>query len=71
MKFGGLKSIIYSMNGWNMAQVPGGWCGFRTVGDKTFVLDVDNVTNNKTLGTYSLTSNSAYGGLITVELEIL
>ena len=41
MKFGGLKSIIYSMNGWNIAQVPGGWCGFRTVGDKTFVLDIN------------------------------
>lgn len=37
--------------------------------DKTFVLDVNNVTNNKTLGTYELTSTSAYGGNITIQLE--
>ncbi|MBO7345877.1 MAG: hypothetical protein J6U92_08075 [Clostridia bacterium] len=37
--------------------------------DKTFVLDVDNTTNKMTLGTYSLTATSAYGGLISVQLE--
>lgn len=37
--------------------------------DKTFVLDVDNIANNKTLGNYELIATSAYGGNITIQLE--